>query len=103
MKFNLDQFPITVQVTQEMIDGADVKDIFNCIGARMMSSLFPDYKWGESKKFSEYEGWGINTGWMVSGDNLVKFESRQKDQKSAAIMTRIKEPQEVIIYAKIVK
>lgn len=67
-------FPLKVEVTQKIIDKADVEDMFNCIGALSLRSLF--------KKFPEKDiFWGRMDGYIYKGDyNIYLGSFSEKDE-----------------------
>lgn len=49
-------FPCEVQVTQEIIDKANIYDVWCCIGALTLKSILSE----EQKKY--FNGWGVTDG-----------------------------------------
>lgn len=93
-------FPTTVQVTQEMINGANIMDEKDCIGARALKSVLP-------AKFRNNISWAVSDGGIFypqtdkpckgNRDNAI-YTITAKDAKGEYVnMMCITEPMEIYL------
>lgn len=95
-------FPVTVEVTQEIINSAFIMNAKQCVGALILKSILPD-----ENKDQVY--WGVDSGgiWKkgaladetVDANALLLVKSVDENGKAINMM-QIKEPQTVILTIK---
>lgn len=80
-------FPIEVEITQEIINGAQLHNITNCIGARAVKSVIPNAR----------IEWGVTAGDLFSSEGeSIEIYSVSKDGECID-MTAIESPMTIVL------
>lgn len=85
-------FPITITITEEIINKSDVTNIFNCIGVNTVKSLLEQYK---DKINYENIHWGTYNG-FVYDENGYHYLMIESDIN----MSDVIEPTKVTLFVK---
>jgi hypothetical protein len=91
-------FPIKVKVTKEMIDEANVNNIYNCIGAKALKAAIPNI--AKNKRFEII--WGTSNGYVLLADS-DKIVGLEIENKEGINLMRIKKPKTITLISNGVK